>query len=109
VSAGFETIRNNLFKYNNDAHFGGIRIQAMAADGYDMFVGGKNDPSFGPVVYFGMGGIYVEVFKDIANMLCPALNESVHKRFDRLKASEILSGLRGRSPGDMSMLLSTLW
>ncbi|MFU8795323.1 MAG: acetate--CoA ligase family protein [Dethiobacteria bacterium] len=105
VHSGFETIRNNLFRYNSNAHFGGIRIQKMAPNGYDMFAGGKNDPSFGPVVYFGMGGIYVEVFKDIANMLCPASKESVHKRFNRLKASEILKGLRGRGPGDIDAFI----
>ncbi|MDW7730262.1 MAG: acetate--CoA ligase family protein [Bacillota bacterium] len=105
VHSGFETIRNNLFRYNSNAHFGGIRIQKMAPNGYDMFAGGKNDPSFGPVVYFGMGGIYVEVFKDIANMLCPVSKESVHKRFNRLKASEILKGLRGRGPGDIDAFI----
>ncbi len=105
ASAGFETIRKNLFKYNSNAHFGGVRIQKMAPEGYDMFVGGKNDPSFGPIVYFGMGGIHVEVFRDVANILCPAQKESVQKRFDRLRANEILSGLRGKEPGDVKTFI----
>jgi acetate---CoA ligase (ADP-forming) len=105
VIEGFETIRKNLFHYNPEAVFGGVRIQAMAADGYDMFVGGKNDPSFGPVVFFGMGGIYVEIYSDVANVLCPARPESVKSRFDGLKSAQVLAGTRGKTPGDVEAFL----
>ncbi|MEA2102032.1 MAG: acetate--CoA ligase family protein, partial [Thermodesulfobacteriota bacterium] len=68
----FDSIRGNLIESRPDARFEGVRIQPMAPSGYDMFVGGKNDESFGPVVFFGMGGVFIEVFLDIANLLCPA-------------------------------------
>lgn len=105
ITGGFSTIRENLFRYNKDAHFGGVRIQKMAPDGYDMFVGGRQDPSFGPVVFFGMGGIYVEVFRDIANVLCPARTESVDKRLKTLKSAQVLEGLRGKTPGDVNSFI----
>lgn len=105
VAEGFSIIRDNLSRYNKDAHFGGVRIQKMAPDGYDMFVGGRQDPSFGPVVFFGMGGIYVEVFKDVANVICPARHESVEKRLKSLKSALILEGLRGKAAGDVSSFI----
>jgi acetyltransferase len=105
VIEGFEKIRNNLYNYNPEAVFGGVRIQAMAADGYDMFVGGKNDPSFGPVVFFGMGGIYVEIYSDVANVLCPARPDSVTSRFEKLKSARVLAGTRGKEPGDVEAFI----
>jgi acyl-CoA synthetase (NDP forming) len=77
----------------------------MAADGYDMFVGGKNDPSFGPVVFFGMGGIYVEIYSDVANVLCPARPDSVTSRFEKLKSARVLAGTRGKEPGDVEAFI----
>ncbi len=105
IAEGFTTIRENLLKHNKDARFGGVRIQKMASDGYDMFVGGRQDPSFGPVVFFGMGGIFVEVFKDVANVLCPASTESVKKRLMCLKSAQLLEGLRGHAPGDINAFI----
>lgn len=101
VRQKFKAIRDNLQKYKAHARFEGVRIQEMAAEGYDMFVGGKYDPSFGPVVFFGMGGIYIEVFSDVANVLCPAEPEDVMKRLQRLKSYKVLKGLRGKAPGDI--------
>lgn len=100
VATGFNAIRENLRRYKEDAHFGGVRIQKMAAEGYDMFVGGRQDPSFGPVVFFGMGGIHVEAFKDIANVVCPTVPGSVEKRYLQLKSAAVLAGMRGKAPGD---------
>jgi acetyltransferase len=101
VEANFEIIRDNLLHYKADACFQGVRIQKMAPDGYDLFVGGKHDPSFGPVVFFGMGGIYIEVFRDVANALCPAGADSISSRLKRLKSYAVLNGLRGKAPGDV--------
>lgn len=101
VRKKFRNIRENLLKYKHNARFEGVRIQEMAPDGYDMFVGGKYDPSFGPVVFFGMGGIYIEVFRDVANVLCPAGPAQVMNRLQRLKSYRVLKGLRGMAQGDI--------
>ncbi len=101
VREKFRGIRANLLNYRKDARFEGVRIQRMAPEGYDMFVGGKYDPSFGPVVFFGMGGIYIEVFRDVANVLCPADPDLVINRLKGLKSFLVLEGLRGKARGDI--------
>ncbi|MBN2297078.1 MAG: acetate--CoA ligase family protein [Deltaproteobacteria bacterium] len=101
VRDNFSVIRNNLMSFNEHARFDGIRLQQMVPDGYDMFVGGKNDASFGQVVFFGMGGIYIEVFRDVANMLCPAGKQDIRARLERLKSHAVLRGQRGRPGGDI--------
>jgi len=101
VREGFQIIRKNLLRYNKNALFFGVRVQKMAPNGYDMFVGGNQDPSFGPVVYFGMGGIYIETFKDVANLICPTRTERVQERMQKLKSIEILEGARGQKKTDM--------
>ncbi len=105
VRDNFRAIRSNLMSFNERARFEGIRLQQMAPDGYDMFVGGKNDASFGQVVFFGMGGIYIEVFRDVANTLCPAGRQDIRSRLERLKSFSVLRGLRGRSGGDVEAFI----
>ncbi|OPY12778.1 MAG: succinyl-CoA synthetase subunit alpha [Syntrophus sp. PtaB.Bin001] len=97
----FSQIRNNLEDYKKGALFEGIRIQKMAEEGYDMFIGGKFDQSFGPAVVFGFGGIYVEVFKDVCTCLCPAASHRVRKKIESLKSYAILRGARGMKPVDI--------
>ncbi len=100
VAKGFLTIKNNLQRHQPQALFGGVRVQQMAGPGIDLFVGGKHDPSFGPVVFFGMGGIYIETFKDIANLLCPARPGQVAEKLAHLKTAALLGGLRGQQAAD---------
>ncbi len=102
VKENFDLIRENLENYDKDARFEGVRVQQMATgEGHEMFIGGKRDFSFGPVVYFGMGGVFVEVFKDVENVLCPAQKEFILERLKNLKAYEILKGIRGDNPADI--------
>ncbi len=108
VARGFKTIRQNLLAYNKDARFHGVRVQQMAGDGYDMFVGGRQDPSFGPVIFFGMGGIYIETFRDIANTLCPVREENVVKWLKNLHSYKILEGQRGKTPGDVQAFIDLI-
>jgi acetate---CoA ligase (ADP-forming) len=97
----FSQIRKNLEKYKKGARFEGVRIQAMADEGYDMFIGGKFDKSFGPVIVFGFGGIYVQVFKDIRTCRCPANAGFVRKRIESLHSYAILKGARGMGAADI--------
>jgi len=101
VDRGFEQLRRNLEAYKKDARFEGVRIQKMAGEGYDMFIGGKFDPSFGPAVVFGFGGVYVEVFKDVRTCLCPTAADLVRKKIESLQSYAILKGARGMKPADI--------
>jgi acetyltransferase len=98
----FHQIKRNLFKYKPDAIFKGVHVMAMAGDGQDMFIGGKVDESFGPVVYFGYGGIYIEVFKDIQNVLCPSNTLEIQGKIERLQCFSILKGTRGQTGADIN-------
>jgi acetate---CoA ligase (ADP-forming) len=101
VRRGYSQICENLEAYKKGARFDGIRIQKMADEGHDMFIGGKFDQSFGPVIVFGFGGIYVEVFKDVRTCLCPADARSVRKKVESLTSYKILKGARGMKPADI--------
>ncbi|MCD6584460.1 MAG: acetate--CoA ligase family protein [Desulfobacteraceae bacterium] len=101
VEKVFQRIKSNLIDYNPAAVFDGVRVMEMAADGHDMFIGGKVDESFGPVVYFGYGGIYIEIFKDIENVLCPSNTREIVEKLHRLKCFSILKGTRGKTAGDI--------
>ncbi len=98
----FAQIRKNLETYRKGARFEGVRIQKMADEGYDMFIGGKFDQSFGPAVVFGFGGIYVEVFKDVCTSMCPVEPDLVRKKIESLKSFKILKGARGMPPADVN-------
>jgi acetyltransferase len=102
VESAFEKIRENLYRYKSDARFQGVRIMKQADDGYDMFIGGHLDASFGPVVSFGYGGIYIEVFQDTANVLCPSSAVEIERKIRKLKSFKILQGVRGKGAGDIS-------
>ncbi len=101
VGKYFLQIVQNLEAYKKGARFEGIRIQKMADEGYDMFIGGKFDKSFGPFVVFGLGGIYIEIFRDVQTCLCPADAGSVRKKIESLKSFPILKGARGMTPADI--------
>lgn len=101
VREGFTLIRDNLLKYKPEARFDGVRIQKMAGEGYDMIIGGKFDDQFGPVVTFGFGGVYVEVFGDVCNLLCPASRRDIMQKVRSLKSYAMLKGARGSGAGDV--------
>jgi len=101
LKESFEKIKNNLYNYNANASFEGVRIMQMARDGYDMFIGSSYDDSFGSAVSFGYGGIYIEVFKDVKNVLSPAPLNEIEKKVEHLKSYKIISGTRGKESGDI--------
>jgi acyl-CoA synthetase (NDP forming) len=101
AAAAFCRIKDNLFSFNKNARFTGVRLSKQAAEGYDMFIGGSHDRSFGPAVYFGYGGIYVEVFKDVKCLLCPASHDEAMDKLVSLKSYNLIKGTRGNVTGDI--------
>lgn len=108
VSRSFRQLRKNLEAHKKGARYEGVRIQKMAEEGYDMFIGGRGDDAFGPVVVFGFGGIYVEVFKDVQTCLCPASADLVRKKIKCLKSVAILKGARGTKPADLDAYIDAI-
>lgn len=82
----------------------GILIQGMAAPAIEMIVGGHNDPSFGPVVMVGMGGIMVEAMRDVALRLAPISKEEALDAVFELRGAALLGSCRGKPPADVESL-----
>lgn len=79
----------------------GFLIQTMAKEGVECFVGGRQDPIFGPIVIAGVGGIFLEIFKDTAIRLAPVTKNEAMDMLKKLKAYPVLQGARGKMTADM--------
>ena len=86
----------------------GILVQKMISQGREVILGAKRDPSFGPVVLFGLGGIYVEVFKETSLRVAPISRSEAEEMISELKTSTILKGVRGARPLDIAALVENL-
>jgi acetyl coenzyme A synthetase (ADP forming)-like protein len=91
----FNTIVANARRYKADASIDGVQVQQMLAGGQEVIIGAVTDPAFGKLVAFGLGGILVEVLKDITFRLAPASREDALSMLDSIAAAEILRGVRG--------------
>src|SRR5437762_12266278 len=98
VQKGYDTIIANAKKYNAKANLLGVQVQQMLMGGQEVIVGAVTDQSFGKLVAFGLGGVLVEVLKDITFRLAPATREDALSMLDGIAAAEILKGVRGMDP-----------
>ncbi len=108
VAEAYQTILANCKKYKADAAIHGIAVQQMAPYGTEVIVGSVNDPTFGPTVMFGMGGVFVEVLKDVTFRVAPVNNEQVERMLGEIRGAPILSGVRGEGPRDRAALVDLL-
>jgi acetyl coenzyme A synthetase (ADP forming)-like protein len=95
VSKGYDTILANAKKYKADAKIDGVQVQQMLKGGTEVIVGSISDGSFGKLVAFGLGGVLVEVLKDITFRLAPATRDDALSMLDGIQAAEMLKGVRG--------------
>jgi acyl-CoA synthetase (NDP forming) len=86
----------------------GVLIEEMAKPGLEVIIGGVIDEQFGPVVMFGLGGVFVELFKDVAFGLAPIKNEDARWLIKQVKGYRLLEGYRGRPPADTHTLLKMI-
>ncbi|MGB8181491.1 MAG: acetate--CoA ligase family protein, partial [Stellaceae bacterium] len=91
----YATIIANAKKYNRKAKIDGVQVQQMVGGGQEVIIGAVTDPSFGKLVAFGMGGVLVEVLKDVTFRLAPVKRDEALGMLDGIKAAEILKGVRG--------------
>jgi acetyltransferase len=83
-------------------------VQRMAPEGREVIVGAQRDPQFGPLLMFGMGGIYVEVLEDVAFRLAPLNDAEAREMMAETAAGQLLEGVRGQPPGDVAAVVETL-
>ena len=98
ASKAYETILKNAKAYKADAKVVGVQVQQMLKGGQEVIVGAVTDPSFGKLVAFGLGGVLVEVLKDITFRLAPATRADALSMLDGIQAAEMLKGVRGSDP-----------
>ncbi|MFI6477514.1 acetate--CoA ligase family protein [Nonomuraea sp. NPDC050663] len=104
VRQGYDTILANARAYDADARIDGVQVQQLVGGGHEVIVGAVTDPTFGKVVAFGLGGVLVEVLKDVTFRLAPLSGDDALGMLDDIKAAEVLRGVRGAEPADRQAL-----
>ena len=108
VKKAFEEIMASARRYNPEAVIDGVFVQEMLKPGLEVIVGVNNDPQFGPMVLCGLGGVFVEIFKDTALYPAPLNENEARLMLKRLKAWPMFNGYRGRPPLDVEALVRTI-
>jgi acetyl coenzyme A synthetase (ADP forming)-like protein len=108
AKAAYDQILANAKKYKADAKIEGIQVQQMLMGGTEVIVGSITDDSFGKLVAFGLGGVLVEVLKDITFRLAPATKEDALSMLDGIQAKEMLHGVRGGDPVNRDALANII-
>ncbi len=108
VRETYNTILENAKKYKADADIHGIVIQEMAPWATETIVGSVNDPTFGATLMFGLGGIFVEVLKDVTFRVAPISTKEAENMLNEIKSAPILDGVRGEAPRDKDALAKVL-
>ena len=104
----YDQIMTNCRAYDPKADIRGVLVTPMAKKGTEAIVGVVRDPIFGPVLMFGLGGIFVEILEDVAFRAIPLSRHDAGLMVDQLKARKILAGVRGERPVDKAALVDLL-
>jgi len=104
LSEALAGMKSNIRNLKPSPAIDGYLIQEMAPAGVECFVGGRRDPAFGPVIVVGLGGIFIEIFKDTSIRLAPVTPGEAEAMIRELKAYPLLAGARGRGPADCQAL-----
>lgn len=104
AAVAFERIIANTRAALPDAQISGVLMQQMAPKGAEILLGAKIDPRFGPLIAVGLGGIWVEILKDLQFLIAPITPGMARAALDRLKGAALLKGARGATPSDLDGL-----
>jgi acyl-CoA synthetase (NDP forming) len=108
IREGYQKIISNIKKNVPTAVIDGILVQEMAPKGTEIIIGSTVDPTFGPTIMFGLGGIFVEILKDVSFRLAPITKDDAWEMLDEIKAKKILDGARGMPKADKETIVATL-
>ncbi len=106
--AGFSEIIARARAAHPDAHIRGVQVQQMVAGGQEVIIGMKRDPTFGPLIMFGLGGVYVEALADVSFRLAPLTRADAEALIDEVRSAMLLAGLRGAPPADRPALADAI-
>ncbi len=108
LSETLASMKDKIQKLANPPVIDGYLLQEMAPAGIECFVGGRRDPAFGPVIVAGLGGIFIEIFKDTSIRLAPVTPDEASAMMKELKAYPLLQGARGKNPADCQALIDII-
>jgi acetyltransferase len=104
----YDEVTGNLKRYDPKAEVVGVLIQEMLGGGTEVIVGTTRDPQFGPVVLFGLGGIFVEVLKDVSLRVLPITKFDAEEMVKEIKGYKVLEGFRGKPRADIQAIVDIL-
>lgn len=108
VKTTYDEIISRAKKAVPDAGIEGVLVQQMAPPGQEVIVGLKRDPQFGYALMFGLGGIFVEVYRDVSFRVVPIEKRDALMMISEIKGYSILKGIRGRKPADIDAIANVL-
>ena len=108
LEENYDDILFNVKRYMPDANISGILVQEMVKDKKETIIGISEDPQFGPMVMFGLGGIYVEVLKDVSFRIAPISEQVAREMIGEIKTIKLLRGTRGEAPSDIESIIDVL-
>lgn len=108
IVEAYESILKSVKRWRSDARVEGVFVQEMAHEGHEVIVGMRRDPSFGPLLMFGLGGIYVELFNDVGFRLAPVTARDAREMIMETKAGKLFMGFRGKPPADIDAVVDCI-
>lgn len=108
LEAGFNDIINSVKAKKPEANIRGISVQEMIVDKQETIIGINKDPQFGPMIMFGLGGIYVEILKDVSFRIAPITESDAREMIEEIKTIKLLKGARGAKPSDIDSIVEII-
>ena len=108
VRSAYDKLLENAKKYNAAAKIVGVLVQEMAPQSTEVIVGAIKDPQFGQTLMFGLGGIFVELLKDVTFRVAPITQEDAKEMVTEVKAYPLLKGYRNTPPADINAIVNVL-
>lgn len=108
VDVAYREIIDNALVHDSDAEIKGVLVTPMAQAGTEIIIGMIRDPQFGSCVMFGLGGIFVEVFKDVTFRVAPISSDDAREMIEETKSYTVLKGVRGKKPKDVEALVNII-
>jgi len=108
VKGAYEDIMSNIKNIAPDASIQGVLVEQMAKPATEVIIGGLRDLQFGPAVMFGIGGVFVEIFRDVSFRLAPVEKREALDMIQEVKGAKLLSGFRNRATVDISAIVNTI-
>lgn len=108
AAKGFEDLVGRAAAAHPGARVRGVQVQQMIRGGQEVIVGMKRDATFGPLIMFGLGGVYVEALRDVSFRLAPLTRFDAEEMIDEVRSAKLLAGLRGAPPADRAALVDAI-